>query len=189
MAARVRPSAVWLDESDGTLVLPAGEYDIDSIAILGGFGLSSSLNFETGARLVGTEMSFNNVVLNSGSTSPIMHFAGAAQGILTFDNGAALQTAGAASGPMILVDGSSALSLFLRYYGFMVPHDPAATIIEVELGSAVYIATDVAGLIADNSLDGAGEFTVNDLTGIAVLNRNPNISHTQLGSNISYSYG
>lgn len=188
-AARARPGYVWVDASLGQPVVPAGEFDVDQVGLLGGFGLSANLVLQNGARFTGSALYFNNVVLNHAGQTPVFQVGDGKQLTVTFDNGAAMNAIPPSGSPLFSVAENGALLLYLRYFGFMFSHGPGAPVVEAALNGQVSISADLATAIFDNSLAGAGSYVVGDVPGIAVDNRNLNLSHTQLAADIAYTYG
>lgn len=189
VAALVKPSSVLIDASLGAPRLPAGSYDIDMISIIGGTGAIPNLTIEDGASFTGVALSFDNVALTSISTSPAFEFNDGQGHFITLNNSAVMQASAPAAGPMAHVGSTSSLFVSLRYFGFLFSYAVVAPIVDVDLGGSTFIFTDIATAIFDNVLSGAGAILVDDLTGIAVANRNPNLSHVQLGTNITYAFG
>lgn len=190
VAALSKPSSILIDASLGAPRLPAGlSLNIDMIAIIGGSGATPTLTVEQGASFRGNALSFDNVALTSISTSPVFEFDDGLQSFITLSNAGVLQTSAPASGAMVHVGATSSIFVSVKYFSYLFGYDIGAPIVDVDLGGSAFIATDIATAIYDNVLDGAGAIIVDDLTGIAVLNRNPNLSHVQLGTNITYAFG
>jgi hypothetical protein len=188
-AALLRPSSVLIDASLGSPIVPGKSFDIDMISIIGGTGSLPALTMQEGSKFTGTALNFDNVAITSVSTSPIFDVLNGALKFITLNNSASLQTSGPATGPIVHVDGTSTVVISLRYFAFLFGYDPSAPVLSVDLGGNGLVFTDIATSVYDDMLDGAGAIVVDDLTGIAVANRNPGISHVQLGTNISYVYG
>lgn len=180
VASLVKPSTIAADP-DAPGVIPAGSWNVDRIRIFGGDGAIASIGLAAGAELIGPAFYFENVTLNPEGT--FIDLTGTDQGFLTL-----IQT-GISSGSAVAISlaDTAVLNVSLRYFSFLYGAD--RPVLFVDTGAQASVFTDIATGVYENTLDGDGDILVDDLTGIAVLNRNPAISHTQLGTAIVYAYG
>lgn len=178
------PGLLYFDpRSDGMLRIPAGTWDLTTIGLTGGHGATPSVFLDDGAKLVGLEY-VENVLLVSESDDPIIEVP--ADGlILQLGNYARLSVDGG-SAPFIHAGPSAGFVSIDVLYSCMLD-STTAPILDVDLGAFALIVAGTASTIGSNTLDGGGSITVIDGTQGLTGQGAATISHTQDGTDITYS--